>query len=474
MQKYDFVNDPPKEMFCKVCRNILNKPHLTDCCGQHFCHDCIKGKEVCPSCKKSFSHILYIQLQRKIETLDVYCPYRKWGCQVVCRLGDMNSHKDGCHIKCPNGCGKRVLGKDRKKHCGNDCAKRKSKCRYCDKEDYFEVIIGEHATVCENYPVSCPNQCNQTTELKRKDLLKHIEVCPLESVHCPFNYVGCKASVLRKELDAHIEANTQQHLLALAKEHYKLLMEHTRMKGDLAAITGMKLDPVTLSKSGDSFIFSISTIHGWISPEFYVLDGYKMYIKCEHESSNAYLYLLMGENDDKLKWPISLSYKIIATLKGTQCRTEINLSTNEHNRVITGHSRRVQCITMPIQYKQPVKHGKWVSTSTQKKVYNMEVSLALIMMQEKSGRKTRVSDKSTSSGQHYIPGGPSAETNKSLQTSRQTAKPSYPMYTPLQTTYDFQPEHTETDPDNDSKEEHDPNWCEYCQYSPCMGLEGYY
>ena len=118
-------------------------------------------------------------------------------------------------VICTRGCGKLILRKNLIWHFISECSKRKIKCKYCGKMDHYEVISGKHMTVCEEYPVKCPRGCTQSSEIKRKDLKKHAEVCPLEEVQCPFSEAGCDASILRKDLSAHIEMSGQQHLMKM-------------------------------------------------------------------------------------------------------------------------------------------------------------------------------------------------------------------------------------------------------------------
>ena len=56
-EKFTFVGEVPKEYFCPVCLDILDKPIETDC-EHYFCSDCIKGvvttssSLTCPLCKE--------------------------------------------------------------------------------------------------------------------------------------------------------------------------------------------------------------------------------------------------------------------------------------------------------------------------------------------------------------------------------------------------------------------------------------
>ena len=188
--------------------------------------------------------------------------------------------------------------------------KRKIKCKFCDEEDCYETINGEHTTVCEEYPVDCPRGCTLYGGIKQKDLAKHTEICPLETVHCPFNEAGCDIRVLWKDLDAHMESSTQQHLMVmmtaygkLKSEHIRLNSEHSKLKDDFKQLSskmaGLALvEPVklTVSPNNNSFSFTITSTEGWISPPFSIQDNCIFYVK--HKEERAASLMLHKENSD--------------------------------------------------------------------------------------------------------------------------------------------------------------------------------
>ena len=312
------MKDLPDDYQCMICAKVLNEPHLTDCCGQHFCQACLEqwfkkqAKQICPHCRsETFTHISYIPLKRKIDDLQVYCPNQKEGCKEIMKLRTLDVHKNGCgfaQVTCTQGCGKRILCKDLNQHCNNKCSKRKIKCKYCGKVDHYEVISGKHTTTCKEYPVKCPRRCTQSGEIKRKDLKKHAEVCPLEEVQCPFSEAGCDASILRKDLNAHVESNTQQHLMKMMTAYDKLKIQLTKLHEEYDKLSS-QVAPVKLTGDNSSFTFHITSSRGWTSPPFSVLDGYMFSI--EHKKGmKASLMLLKGKYDDQLKWPMNLPYKL--------------------------------------------------------------------------------------------------------------------------------------------------------------------
>ena len=229
------MKDPPEDYFCVVCAKVLNEPHLTDCCGQHFCGVCLErwfekqAKKICLHCRsESFLYIRSIPLKRKINALQVYCPFEIQGCKEITTVGEVNTHKDVCgfaQVLCNQGCEASVLRKDLYQHCDQECPKRKMKCQYCGKVDHFEVINGEHVNTCEDFPVNCPRGCDKGDLIKRKDLAHHAQVCPLEQVPCTFREAGCDVMVLRKDLSVHLESSVQEHLMKMMTSHMELKEE---------------------------------------------------------------------------------------------------------------------------------------------------------------------------------------------------------------------------------------------------------
>ena len=354
MEEYRFLKDPPEDFSCMICAKVLNEPQVTDCCGQHFCAVCLEqwlkkqAKKTCPHCRSErFSYMRYLPLKRKINALQVYCPFEIQGCKFITTVGHVKAHKAGCgfaQVLCKLGCGVTLHRKFLAWHCKNQCPKRKVKCQYCRKEDHFEVISGNHVNTCEEYPLKCPRGCGQGSPIKRKDLVCHAEVCPLEQVPCTFREAGCDVLVLRKDLNSHLESSIQEHLMKmmtshmelkrkhreleadnrkLKVEHSNLKLEHDELKLSLSEHEALKkecgrlsslvenltlAEPVRLDDYNHCFTFLITSSDGWVSPPFYVLDGYKFCIK--HTKIMASLMLLKGEFDDRLKWPINLEYEL--------------------------------------------------------------------------------------------------------------------------------------------------------------------
>ncbi len=74
--------DADDDAICDVCSKILRDPHLTLCCGKHYCATCLEqwlekqhvGAETnsCPQCRKSpFKHVLDKSMNRKLNAIKV-------------------------------------------------------------------------------------------------------------------------------------------------------------------------------------------------------------------------------------------------------------------------------------------------------------------------------------------------------------------------------------------------------------------
>ncbi len=96
------------------------------------------------------------------------------------------------------------------------------------------MITGGHTDTCPCYPLTCPQACG--AEVLRRDLTAHQGVCPLETVACPINDIGCKAKIPRRDLDKHIQSSMFQHMTDMAKSHTALKQGHEALKKYHAAL----------------------------------------------------------------------------------------------------------------------------------------------------------------------------------------------------------------------------------------------
>ena len=141
-------------------------------------------------------------------------------CQWVGELNSLQTHlnsDEGCgyiEVQCTNNCGAKMKRKELKAHLAQICPLRKFQCQYCHYEDTYQTITSQHYKECLSYPLPCLNKCS-TTDMRREEMNNHRSSCELEPVECPFHEAGCTVGVVRRDFDAHMMGNQQNHLLVL-------------------------------------------------------------------------------------------------------------------------------------------------------------------------------------------------------------------------------------------------------------------
>ncbi len=236
---YTFVEPLPDKYLCGICKSVLNEPHVTECCGQHFCKNCLqKSRDLCngtqcPHCRRSnFHHFRYLPFKREIDSLKVYCPRKSRGCSVQPDYAGKNEHEETCeyvNVYCTNECGEMLFRKDLESHTENYCQRRECTCESCGKVgEYKEIVTFKHFSTCPDVIIKCTNSCR--VQFKRKDSESHNSICPEVMVACDFAEAGCQATPKRKDLESHMDTNMKQHLSQLMKAHTAIKQEHAAMK----------------------------------------------------------------------------------------------------------------------------------------------------------------------------------------------------------------------------------------------------
>ena len=220
---------------------------------------------------------------------------------------------------------------------GVRCPKRKTVCGIgCGKVGAYDEITGAHVNECPEKVVGCLRKCGleESNQIKQKDLKDHAEKCPLEPVSCPFDNVGCKPELVRRELQNHMQSDLQHHMEVFIAAYNKLDAEHSEVKSELAKIKEAQhemkesLDIMTKSISYGLSLIELPRDKGahisegmdyirsaldpkvnkdnnlticipkfqekWFSQPFYVLDTYKMCLIFENlDSTNQETYQAM-------------------------------------------------------------------------------------------------------------------------------------------------------------------------------------
>ena len=327
-QRYDceFVETPPKEFECTICLNILKEPHLNNCCGQHFCQQCIQriidDQKPCPLCNKAdFVVILDKKTERKILDLQVKCRKHQNGCDWVGELRSVDQHCDRCtyaEVDCPNSCGELVQRRLLPSHLEDKCSKRHINCAYCGHKSTHDDITTAHWPVCDRYPVACPNNCGKEG-IPRCEVEEHrLKECPLQEIKCKYDYVGCETTLPRKEMDTHMETGMKEHLQLM--ERYTAMIKCEKESADNKAELMSKVVEVlqrelmnanqALSLKCNCTKYTVTVCNGRPRTTlFYPLygPGYRMQLFIwtgVGEQMAVTIAVVGGRNDFNLTWPL--------------------------------------------------------------------------------------------------------------------------------------------------------------------------
>ena len=225
--KCEFIQPVSEDLKCALCRYVARDPHLTSCCGEHYCQVCItpalEGKKPCPSCEQAeFTTILDKRDWKKIQALEACCMMKDRGCEWTGKLEGLGAHLDvdtgDCEyvdVKCTNECDQPVEKRNLQTHLSNSCPKREFTCQYCNFKATYEIVSNDHWPQCSFYPVPCPNACG-IQAIERGDVEAHLLQCPLEEVECDFIHTGCGTKLPRQDMEKHVEESTQKHMALMS------------------------------------------------------------------------------------------------------------------------------------------------------------------------------------------------------------------------------------------------------------------
>ena len=96
-----FVEPPSRDYFCPVTYEVMDQPHLTLCCGQHFSEETVTKLELCPFCKSKLSTVLNKHFQRQVKSLRVVCRHKGRGCEWQGEFSSLDNHTKSCPNRPP-------------------------------------------------------------------------------------------------------------------------------------------------------------------------------------------------------------------------------------------------------------------------------------------------------------------------------------------------------------------------------------
>ena len=372
---FDFIEEPPEDLNCSVCLLVLRDPHLTSCCGNHFCESCAEkiknGTSPCPLCKDTtFTTFLNKSVQRKVNELKIRCPRAEFGCMWIGTIAGASSHLDPSSGDCEyvevmcSLCNEEIPRKDLINHVNKECAKRPFTCVHCGYSDTWIEVTMKHSKRCMNYPLQCPNICG-VGMIERKNLNSHLkDICPLQVEPCSFEFAGCSVQVARKDRSEHLASNMASHvdLLAGVCAEYKTKLDSKKQEVDQLQSTikhfkdvmkshetlilslNQKLSQLQVSQQGagqpattisvpvyppvDFYLLEFSYYKQankkWASKPFYTHPGgYKMCLnvfangigKGKNSHVSVFANLMKGSFDSDLAWPFQGEIVVVLRLE---------------------------------------------------------------------------------------------------------------------------------------------------------------
>ena len=342
---YDFVERPSQDFFCPVSLELLLEPQLTSCCGHHLSRDAAtrlqrEGK-ACPMCNgQGWNVVLDKYHRRRVHEVRVRCPYKGSRCDWVGEVNGLKAHADSC-------------------------AKRPWECKYCGLKCTYGEGEGKHWPTCLKFPEPCPNGC-EVGSVERCNMEQHRSVCSLEPVVCEMKEFGCSAVVPRKELATHMRESELQHLTSMAVLNLRLSRQLqqdsterdrkiTRLQQDMAEQKKMQTEMKTkmdeqkrevvelkaqmqavqhmtqhieehtaggacsvckvFTFTNYSQCTSSSSSQVYSDPFYSHHHGYKFklwicYYGSPDNDIGAFFYLVPGEYDDQLHWPVEVKVRL--------------------------------------------------------------------------------------------------------------------------------------------------------------------
>lgn len=248
-----FLPELDKKYACPVCLVALRNPVQTKC-GHRFCKACLHQScdsslryARCPVDNTWFDTQRDVfednAVRREVLCLTTQCHQHEDGCEWTGELRQLKEHDTACPmvpVPCPRECGDRPWRGELQAHLVT-CPRRLEPCQHC-KEDIIAADLTKHQLLeCAQFPVTC-SLCGDTN-MFRATIGRHLDPChgdcPLSTVHCSFENIGCFFQTRRKDMAAHHKDALGHHVTLLALrviQQDDLLVRQQRHIADAASL----------------------------------------------------------------------------------------------------------------------------------------------------------------------------------------------------------------------------------------------
>ena len=257
--EWQFVEPPSEDFFCSLCKKLLKKPLLSECCGTHLCKPCavpliisvqtvtteIMDISQCPNCFKKKVKMMPNKSKGKVILgIRIYCPLNGRGCSWTGEIREKEKHLQiDCPYKsleCINECGESVLRCEASEHLDNLCPRRSAVCQHCGEIGEFDNISNDHLLKCPEYRIVCPNDCGK--KFKQVKFDEHMDKCPEFEIPCDFRFAGCNILLKRKCMPQHLLEKLEHHLELQSKTIHSSLEKSRQLFHDHAKESQKKIE----------------------------------------------------------------------------------------------------------------------------------------------------------------------------------------------------------------------------------------
>ena len=201
--KQDFLltslNEVEKEFYvCTKCNGLMRNA-------------CQIGEEqmlVCELCSAQGDKPLpMVKFRKKISELRTKCPLERRGCCWKGTIAEIETHLDLCLefvMYCTNKCNVVMKRSDLMNHCKRECQNREVNCKHCNVKMKFKMLKIHYIT-CKELPLLCPIGCKRT--IIRKEVELHVnDECPNTLLNCEKE---CGRTIKRSEMQNHYKNECQ-------------------------------------------------------------------------------------------------------------------------------------------------------------------------------------------------------------------------------------------------------------------------
>ena len=207
------------------------------------------------------------------------------------------------------------------RHCSERLRRDSTTCPMCKSSEFAPVRDKFFERKVNELQVKCPasvDGCEWTGEYGQ--LASHAKSCRLSITECEFAFAGCREKMSRKRLDLHMEENVQSHLSLVAS---RLQQRDQEVEFLTQRLKTLEKQLYCFIRPADMFITDFARRkegdERWRGPPFFThLGGYKMCLVVDANGTangkgthvSVFVYLMAGENDDQLKWPMRAEVSI--------------------------------------------------------------------------------------------------------------------------------------------------------------------